>query len=170
MAKSKKKTKTAAKKKTVRKTAKKKVQPVPARYSSVIPSFRVKNCKGAIEFLQKVFGAKVTDRYDGSHGEVFHAELRIGNTTLMCGDGQEGDIQTLGACLYVKNCDAVFAKAVSLGAGVKQEISTQFYGDRSGRVVDAWGNEWVIATHVEDVSRKEMQRRMAALQPQQQAA
>lgn len=160
-----KKTKKTVVKKAARKVAKKvakKVQAVPARYSSVIPGFRVQKAAGAVDFLQKVFGAKVLDRYDGPNGELFHAELKIGNTTLMCGDGQANDTQTLAASLYVKNVDQVFAKAVSLGAQVKEHVQTKFYGDRAGRVIDSWGNEWSIATHVEDVSKKEMMKRMAA--------
>jgi PhnB protein len=173
MAKAKKK-KTVAKKskakRAVKAVKKKKVQAIPSHYSNVIPGFRVQNCAGAVAFLQKVFGAKVRDRYDGPNGALMHAELQIGNVTLMCGDGQgPNDTQTLAASIYVKNVDDVFAKAVAEGAQVKQPVTLQFYGDRSGRVTDAWGNEWSIATHVEDVSRKEMMKRMAAL-PQQQAA
>ena len=85
-------------------------------------------------------------------------------------DAHGNDVQALSACVYVKDCDGVFNKAVGLGASVKQPPADQFYGDRSGRIVDAWGNEWVIATHIEDVSKKEMHRRMQAMASQQPAA
>jgi PhnB protein len=128
-------------------------------------AFRVPGCAGAIEFVQKAFDAKVRDRYDGPGGVVYHAELRIGDSTVMCGDPQPGSIETfpLLAMIYVKDSDAVFARAVSLGATVVRALQDQFYGDRSGTVRDAWGNEWTIATHVEDVSRREIKRRMDAM-------
>jgi PhnB protein len=151
-----------AKKKAKKKAKTKKVQPIPSNYSNVIPCFRVANCARAIDFITSVFGAKIRDRYDGPNGEVFHCEMQLGDTTLMCGEAQPGDAQTLAASIYVKDCDAVFNKAVGLGARVKQPLTNQFYGDRVGRVVDAHGNEWMIATHIEDVSKKEMERRMAA--------
>ena len=160
------KKKSAGKRKAV---AKKKVQPIPSQYSSVIPSFRVARCGQAVEFLQQLFGAKVKDRYEGPNGEVVHAELRIGDTTVMCGEAQGADVKTLAASVYVKDCDGTFEKAVSLGANAKQPPADQFYGDRSGRIVDPFGNEWVIATHVEDVSRREMLRRMQQMPPPPQA-
>jgi PhnB protein len=162
MAKAKKK-KAVSKKKAARKVAKK-VQPIPARYSSVIPSFRVKNAAGAVEFMQKLFGAKVIDRYDGPNGELMHAEVKIGNVVLMCADGMGQAEQTLASCVYVKNVDQVVQKALALGATEVEAVETKFYGDRAGRVRDQWGNDWWIATHVEDVSKKEMMKRMAAMQ------
>ncbi len=157
-------------KKSAKKPLKRKVEPIPSRYSRLIPSFRVPGCAAAVDFLVSVFGAKVTERYDGPNGELFHCELRVGDVTVMCGDGMPGDSQTLAACIYVKDCDAVFQKAVGLGAQVKQPVTLQFYGDKSGRLVDRWGNEWIIATHVEDVSKKEMERRMQAATAQAQTA
>jgi PhnB protein len=115
--------------------------------------------------MQEVLGAKVKERYDGPDGKVAHCELRIGDTSLMCGEAHPGmNVQPLRACIYVKDCDAVIAKALSRGATVDRPIANQFYGDRSGSVIDKWGNNWTLATHVEDVSKKEMMRRMQAMQ------
>ena len=61
--------------------------------------------------------------------------------------------------LYVPDCDAMFAKAVSLGATVMKPLADQFYGDRSGSVIDPFGHQWTIATHTVDVSPEEMERR-----------
>ena len=78
--------------------------------------------------------------------------------------------QTLGGTggsimLYVPNVDATFAKAIKAGAKEIQPLTDQFYGDRSGYVEDPWGHRWTIATHTEDVSPEEMERRMKAMQP-----
>lgn len=155
------KKKKAVKRSTKSKRSVKKVQPIPARYSNVIPVFAVQDCAGCVAFLQEVLGAKVKERYDGPGGVVMHCELRIGDTTIMCGDTASGATpHTLSACIYVKDCDGVVAKAVSRGAKVDRPLSNQFYGDRMGSVIDKWGNNWMLATHVEDVSKKEMMRRM----------
>ncbi len=64
--------------------------------------------------------------------------------------------------LYVEDVDAVFGRAVSNGAKVLRPVKDQFYGDRSGNLEDPFGHKWTIATHKEDVSPEEMQRRAAA--------
>lgn len=64
--------------------------------------------------------------------------------------------------LYVDDVDRVFKRAVDAGATTHQALKDQFYGDRSGTVIDPFGHWWTIAIHVEDVSPEEMQRRMDA--------
>jgi predicted enzyme related to lactoylglutathione lyase len=64
--------------------------------------------------------------------------------------------------LYVPDCDKTVAKAVKAGAKVIMPLADMFWGDRFGRIVDPQGNYWSIATHVENVSPKEMQKRSAA--------
>lgn len=147
------------------KKAAKRAKPIPDGYHVVTAGFRAAGCAKAIDFLQSAFGARIKDRYDGPGGVVYHAELRIGDSVLMCGDPQPGyaDAFPLMGMLYVKDSDAVLAKAVGLGATIVRPIQDQFYGDRSGTVRDLWGNEWTISTHKEDVNRKEMKRRMAAM-------
>jgi PhnB protein len=67
--------------------------------------------------------------------------------------------------LYVEDCDAVFNRAVEAGGKVERPLANQFYGDRTGGVKDPFGFSWYIATHVEDVSPEEMERRAKAAQP-----
>jgi PhnB protein len=69
----------------------------------------------------------------------------------------------VGLLLYFEDADAVTARAVSLGAKVLKPVEDQFYGDRSGTVADPFGHKWTIATHKEDVSLQEAQKRAAAL-------
>ena len=64
---------------------------------------------------------------------------------------------------YVADVDAQFARAVAAGGEVKRPLKDQFYGDRSGTIVDPSGHMWTIATHKEDVSPEEMDRRMKAM-------
>ncbi len=64
--------------------------------------------------------------------------------------------------LYVENVDTVFARALGAGAKERRSVQTQFYGDRSGMMVDPFGHVWTVATHIEDVLPEEMQKRMGA--------
>ena len=146
----------AAKKKVI------KVKPIPDGYHVVTAAFRVAGCGKAIEFLKEAFGARVRDRYDGPDGSVMHAEVKIGDSVVMCGDAGAAPFGPfpLFAMIYVKDVDKVFRRAVDAGATVVRPLQDQFYGDRNGTVRDAWGNEWTISTHKEDVSHKENLRRM----------
>jgi PhnB protein len=63
--------------------------------------------------------------------------------------------------------DAVFKRAVSAGAKERQPVENKFYGDRSGTIEDPFGHTWNLSTHIEDVSPEEMEKRMAAMTPQQ---
>jgi PhnB protein len=64
--------------------------------------------------------------------------------------------------LYVADVDAVFAKAVAAGATVERALADQFYGDRTGGIVDPFGHRWYLATHIEDVSSAELEQRAKA--------
>jgi PhnB protein len=69
--------------------------------------------------------------------------------------------------VYVEDVDAVFARALELGATESRPVEDQFYGDRLGQFTDPWGHRWSVASHVEDVSEEEMSRRAAELDPSQ---
>jgi PhnB protein len=66
--------------------------------------------------------------------------------------------------VYVTNVDAVAQIAVESGAKLVRPVNDQFYGDRSGTIIDPFGHMWSIATHIEDVSPQEMQLRAAKAQ------
>lgn len=164
-AKAKRAKKVAAKRSVARKApAKKKVQPIPKGYHTLTPAIVSADAAKVIDFLGRAFGAKTRMRYDGPNGEIFHAELQIGDSVLMLGSTMPGVAPTsLKAMLYVKDVDAAFRRAIGAGGSETRPVQDQFYGDRSGTLTDPFGNEWTLATHVEDVSEKEMERRMAAM-------
>jgi PhnB protein len=147
------------------------VRPVPEGYSTVTPYLIVSGAANAIDFYTRVFNAKELMRFGGPDGKVGHAELQIGDSRIMLADEhpQMGyrSPKALGGSatsimLYVDDVDRVFKRAVDAGSKTQQELKNQFYGDRSGTVIDPFGHVWTIATHVEDVSPEEMQRRMEA--------
>jgi PhnB protein len=144
------------------------VKSKPAGYHTLTPSFNVEDGEGAIEFLKTAFGATLRARYDGPDGKLAHCEMQIGDSVVMFGAPMDGTgPHPLRAMIYVDNCDQAFQRALSAGAKSKQAPALQFWGDRTGRVVDPFGNEWYLATHVEDVSEDEMKRRFDAMMSQQ---
>ncbi|MCC6526532.1 MAG: glyoxalase/bleomycin resistance/extradiol dioxygenase family protein [Polyangiaceae bacterium] len=117
-----------------------------------------------IEFAKRVLGAETVRLYPMGD-RVAHAEIRIGESLVMTGDPMGADaLPPASVHVYVPDCDAAYGRALAAGARTKQEPKDQFYGDRTARVVDPFGNQWSFATHVEDVSEDELMRRMKALE------
>jgi uncharacterized glyoxalase superfamily protein PhnB len=139
------------------------VKPIPEGFHTVTPYLVAKDVASLIDFIKRGLGGQekfVMQRPDGSIG---HAEMIIGNSHVMIGQAS-GPNTAFPAMLYlyVPDVDGTFKQAVAAGGKSLHEPSTQFYGDRHGAVVDSNGNQWWIATHVEDVSPEELQRRAAA--------
>jgi PhnB protein len=136
----------------------------PERYHSITPYLIINNAEHLIEFLKQAFDAEELSRMAQPDGGIMHAELRIGDSTLMLADATEQYPPTPAFLyLYVENTDAVYQKALTAGATSIREPTDEFYGDRTAAVKDAFGNQWGIATHVEDVSPEEMERRVQEL-------
>ena len=149
------------------------VKAIPDGYYSLTPYLVCKGAAKAIEFYTTAFGAQEVVRMPGPHGSIAHAEVRIGNSMLMLADEnrERGHLspESIGgtACsimLYTDDVDAVFARAVAGGARPETPPADMFWGDRMGNLVDPFGHKWAIATHTEDVSPEEMEKRMAAMQ------
>ena len=139
----------------------------PAGYHTVTPSIIVRGAAEAIDFYKRAFGAEEVTRMDGPDGKVMHAELRIGDSIVMLGDenpqwGALSPLSTNGLPgslhIYVDDADAAFERAVRAGATVRYPLEDAFWGDRYGKVVDPFGHQWGIATHVKDMSPEEVER------------
>jgi len=141
------------------------VKPIPDEYPRVTPYLVVDGAADVIEFAKQVFGA--TQRggvYTTPDGKIGHSELQLGDSVIMCADAatsSEGKAFPAVLNVYVEDVDAVYAKALSLGASSLREPANQFFGDRSAGVQDTAGNQWWIATHVEDVPPDELAKRAA---------
>jgi PhnB protein len=138
------------------------VKAIPDGYHALTPFLTLKDAARAIEFYKQAFGAEERMRMPGPGGVVMHAELKIGDSVLMLSESVQDPPTVGGVFMYVNDVDAVFARAVKAGAIVKTPVADMFWGDRFGRVTDAWGISWAIATHKEDVSPAEMDKRMKA--------
>jgi uncharacterized glyoxalase superfamily protein PhnB len=138
------------------------VKPVPDGYHTVTPNLVVDEAARLLSFLEAAFDAKVIFRSLREDGEIGHAEIQIGDSRLMLSGTQpQWPALPCALYLYVEDCDALYAKAIAAGAKSIMEPANMFYGDRNGAVTDPSGNQWWIATHVEDVSPEELVRRAA---------
>jgi len=140
------------------------VKPVPDGYHTVTPYLVVEDAGALIDFLTRAFGAQTRYSHRGPDGKVAHAEMQIGDSVIMMGSAH-GDTRplTMALYLYVPNCDELYRQAIAAGGTSIGEPQNQFYGDRHGGIKDPSGNSWWVATHIEDVSEQELERRMAAL-------
>jgi len=139
-----------------------KVKPIPEGYHSVTPFLSVKGTDRAIDFYKRAFGAVEKFRMPGPDGKIMHAELTIGDSTIMLSEAMHEPPSVSSMYVYVPDADKAFDRAVKAGAKVKMPLANMFWGDRYGSVSDPYGNTWAIATHVEDVPPQEMPKRAQA--------
>jgi len=138
------------------------VAPVPEGYHRITPYLVVADGEGLIGFLRNAFGAEVLSRALRPDGAIANAEVRIGDSMMMVAQAREPwKPMPAGFYLYVSDTDATYKAAMAAGGASVLEPSDQFYGDRNAGVQDPWGNNWWIATRIEDVDEAEIQRRMA---------
>lgn len=146
------------------------VKPIPEGYHSVTPYLSVNGAAEALEYYKKAFGAIELFRMEHD-GKIGHAEIKIGDSPIMLSDEfpEMGFVspKTLGGSpvgimIYVEDVDTIFKQAIDAGGVEKKPVQDQFYGDRSGTLTDPFGHVWFVATHKEDVTPEEMDKRLAA--------
>ena len=141
------------------------VKPIPEGFHTVTPYLPVQGASRLIEFLKQAFGAEEIHVSTMPDGTVMHAQVKIGDSMVMMGEAR-GEWKAMPGMLYlyVDDVDAWYHRAMKAGATSVRELTNEFYGDRVGGVQDPSGNQWWMATHVEDVSPEEMARREASRQ------
>lgn len=128
-------------------------QPIPEGYHTVTPYLMVRGASQLIDFTKQAFGAEEIQRMTRPDGSIMHAEVRLGDSRVMIGEASnEYEAMPAMLHLYVAEVDAVYERALQAGAISLREPVTEFYGDRIAGVKDIFGNQWWVATHVEDVS------------------
>lgn len=138
----------------------------PEGHHVITPGAVVAGAASVISFLERAFGGKVVDRYDGPDGIVYHAEVLIGDSVLMVGEAS-AEHPAMPATLshYVDDAravDATYRHALEVGARSVTPPTTQPWGYRSACVSDPGGNRWTICAIVEQLSHDEIVRRMQA--------
>jgi PhnB protein len=148
--------------------------PIPDTYRRVTPCLVVQGAAKALDFYADVFGATERMRFPGPDGGIAHAEIEIGDAVVIVEDEDPRRGTTSPPAgglagtpvfqfIYVEDVDATVARAVDRGATMRRAPEDQFYGDRDGFIIDPFGHAWVVASHVEDLSPEEMQRRLVAM-------
>jgi len=148
------------------------VKPTPEGYHTLTAYLIMKDAAKAIDFYERALGAKELYRLDAPGGKIGHAEMTLGDSHIMIAD-EVPEMKILGPhslggspvsfLVYVDDVDSAFPKAIAAGGKETKPLMTQFYGDRSGTLEDPFGHVWTLATHVEDVSPEDMEKRMAAM-------
>ncbi|MEO6325863.1 MAG: VOC family protein [Thermoanaerobaculia bacterium] len=147
------------------------VKPVPDGYHTAIPYLIVRGAAEAIEFYKKAFGATEQFRMPDPSGRIMHAEIRIGDSVVMLSEENIGwgaksplTLNGTGASvfLYLPDVDTAFQQAVAAGGKAQMPPADMFWGDRFGKLVDPFGHEWSMATHIEDVPQEQMAERAAS--------
>lgn len=143
-------------------------KPIPDGYHNVTPYLTVAGVERLIEFLKSAFDAEQISKHSRPDGTVHHAEVRIGDSRVMLGEaGGEWPSRPSTLYLYVHEVDNIYDQALAAGGKSLREPSNQFYGDRVAGIEDPSGNQWWIATHIEDVTEVEMRRRMREFEEKQ---
>lgn len=135
---------------------------MPQGYGTVTPFLSARGAAELLDFLKRALGAEQVMSMPGPGGSVMHAEVEIGGSRLMISEAMEGEPIPGAFYLYVPDADALHQRALEAGATSVRPMTDEFWGDRVGMVRDNFGNVWSIATHVEDVSPEEMERRAVA--------
>ena len=145
------------------------VKAIPEGMHTITPHLVCAGASDAIAFYKAAFGAVEGGRMAGPDGKLMHAQVRIGDSTLMLVDempewGALGPKALKGSPvtihLYVKDVDAVVAQAVKAGATLKMPVADMFWGDRYGQVEDPFGHKWSVATHTRDLTPEQIHQGM----------
>ena len=144
------------------------VKPIPDSSSALIPMLVCRDVSAEIDFCKAAFGAVELGRRPGPDGAVAHALMTISEAMVII----EGEWPTLASrapqpdgsspviiYVYVQDVDAVVERAVAAGARIVLEVKNQFWGDRTGRIIDPSGHVWTISTRVEETSAAQRDQR-----------
>lgn len=140
------------------------VKPIPEGYGNVIPFLICNGAEDVIKFAQQAFGAKLSDISKGEGGTVRHATIHIRDSAIMLSEGS-AEYPAVSTMLYIyfENVDEVYRKALAAGGESLREPTNEFYGDRSCGVKDPSGNQWWLASHVEDLTGEEIAKRQSEM-------
>lgn len=148
------------------------VKTIPESFHSITPYLSIKGAAAALEFYKRAFNATEMFRLAAPSGDIGHADIVIGDSHIMlsdeCEEGSMPSPQSLGGSsvglyIYVEDVDLLFAQAVNAGAKEVKPVEDQFYGDRTGTLEDPFGHIWFLATHKEDLTPEEINKRAEAL-------
>lgn len=118
----------------------------PAGYTSAAPYLIVADAEALLGFLRAVFGAEPRFLHRRDDGSIAHAEVRIDDTVVMC--GQAEGVPPAHVHVYLADVDAAFARALAAGGSEVQPVAEKGDGDRRGGVADPSGTVWWLSTQI----------------------
>ena len=134
----------------------------PDDNQNVIPYLVVPDADKELQFMKEVFEAKEMHISRDPDGRIAHAQVKIGDSVVMMAQAnKQWPALQAGIYVYLPDVDAAYKRALATGATSTMQPADQFYGDRGGGVKDSNGVQWWMATHIEDVSVEELERRTA---------
>jgi PhnB protein len=137
---------------------------IPEGFHTVTPYLVVRDASALIHFLKQAFEAVESHRMTDQEENITHAQLQIGDSTVMLSDVRNGSEPMPGMLyIYVDDVDVVYQRAVQAGASSLHEPADESYGDRVAGVRDICGNQWWIAARKENLPPDEMMRRQGTL-------
>jgi PhnB protein len=146
-------------------------KPIRDGFHTITPYLFTQNTPRLIEFLSAAFDGELISKMERPGGAIMHAEMRVGDSMLMMGEGTaKFPPMPTSIYLYVPDCDATHRRALAAGGSSISDVRDLPSGERYGGVKDPCGNIWWIATHVEDLSPEEQERRWKAFQTDQSKA
>ena len=148
------------------------VKPIPDGVPVVMPMLVCRDASAEIDFCKTTFRAVESVRRPGPDGTVVHALMTIGPAMVMI----EGEWPTLTSrapqpdgsspvviYVYVEDVDTVIERALAAGARILIPVKNQFWGDRTGRIIDPSGHVWTISTRIEETSSAEREERWSGI-------
>lgn len=149
-----------------------KAKAMPEGFHTITPHLVIRDAAKAVEFYKRAFGAEVRGIHYTPDGKIMNADLKIGDSILLVAEEFPAmkvlSPQSLGGSsvtihIYAEDVDAKFNQAVSAGATVVMPLMDMFWGDRYGQLADPFGHRWSLATHIEDLTSDEIQKRGQAV-------
>ena len=151
---------------------------LPHGKTSITPHIVVSPAVAALDFYQKVLGARLVDvtTFPNEPELIAHAELDFGSGAITLSDPMEGYglaapaagvAATFSLAVYVQNVDDVAKAAEAAGSEVREKPMTFVTGDRFASIIDPFGVRWSVMTRVEDLSEEESAARVAEWAAQQ---
>jgi PhnB protein len=141
-------------------------KPIPEGFHTLTPSLVVDDGPAALDFYRRAFGATIRRKLELG-GKLMHCELQFGDSIFTVNEPfdesrapEPGEANTVSLLIYCEDADALQDRAAEAGATILNKVADQFHGDRAGSIRDPFGHRWMLATHTEDMSNEEMQRRM----------
>ncbi|MFK7767467.1 MAG: VOC family protein [Mariniblastus sp.] len=144
------------------------VKPIPENCNTVNAYLNMRDVQAAIDFYTAAFNANGNACLKGPGDSIMHAEVVIGNSTVMLSEENPKwgtkSAETMGGSpvslhMYVPDVDTSFQQAIDAGCTVISPVADTFWGDRAGRLADPFGYQWSMATHIEDISMEEIEKR-----------